>query len=78
MHHLDAALITQEVIEICYRPYLSDDLEGPQMDHPIILILSEVEVDLYRIKGRARMVDVGNRRFPGENYTAERFLGLVW
>jgi hypothetical protein len=34
VRHLDAAVATQDKIEIAYRPYLSTDLEGPQMDPP--------------------------------------------
>ncbi len=75
--HLDAAVESAEKIEITYRPYLSNDLSGPQMDPPITLILSEVEADVSRVVGRARMLDIGNKSFPSETYTATRFPGLT-
>jgi len=68
---------TQDKIEITYRPYLSTDLEGPQMDPPITLILTEVEANALKITGRARMLDIGNKAFPAEIYTAKRFPGLA-
>ena len=77
VRHLDAAATSLERIEVTYRPYLSTDLEGPQMDPPITLTLTEVEVDVFRAAGRARMLDIGNKAFPAETYTAKRFPGLT-
>ena len=77
VRHLDAAATSRNTIEVTYRPYLSTDLEGPQMDPPITLTLTEVEVDVFRATCRARMLDIGNRAFPAETYTAKRFPGLT-
>ena len=44
--HLDAASESETSIEVTYRPYLSNDVEGPQMDPPITLVLTEVEAKL--------------------------------
>lgn len=77
VRHLDAAAESQSVIEVTYRPYLSTDLNGPQMDPPIHLVLTEVEADVMRVTGRARMLDVGNKAFPGVTYTAKTFPGLT-
>ena len=77
VRHLDAAATSIEIIEVTYRPYLSTDLEGPQMDPPITLTLTEVEVDVFRASGRARMLDIGNKAFPADLYTATRFPGLT-
>jgi hypothetical protein len=77
MRHLDAAVITQDKIEVTYRPYLSDDLEGPHMDPPVTLTLSEVKADVSRITARARMLDVGNKAFPGETYSSANFPGIA-
>ena len=77
VRHLDAAATSQDKIEITYRPYLSTDLEGPQMDPPITLVLTEVEADVFRVTGRARMLDVGNKAFPSITYTAAKFPGLT-
>ena len=77
VRHLDEAATSLERIEVTYRPYLSTDLEGPQMDPPITLTLTEVEVDVFRATGRARMLDIGNKAFPADLYTATRFPGLT-
>jgi len=77
VRHLDAAVATQDKIEITYRPYLSTDLEGPQMDPPITLTLTEVEANALQVTGRARMLDIGNKAFPAELYTVKRFPGLA-
>ncbi len=77
VRHLDAAAVSQNKIEITYRPYLSTDLEGPQMDPPITLVLTEVEANALQVTGRARMLDIGNKTFPAETYTAKRFPGLA-
>ena len=74
---LDAAAISQDKIEVTYRPYLSSDIEGPQMDPPITMVLSEVEANPLRVTGRARMLDVGSRAFPAKLYTAKDFPGLA-
>jgi hypothetical protein len=75
--HLDAASESEASIEVTYRPYLSNDMEGPQMDPPITLVLTEVEADVMRVSARARMVDIGNKAFPGRLYTATEFPGLA-
>ena len=77
VRHLDAAATSHEIVEVTYRPYLSTDLEGPQMDPPITLTLTEVEVDVFRATGHARMLDIGNKAFPADLYTAKRFPGLT-
>jgi len=77
VRHLDAAVATQDKIEVTYRPYLSTDLEGPQMDPPITLVLTEVEANALQVVGRARMLDIGNKAFPSEVYTAKRFAELA-
>ncbi len=77
VRHLDGAAESQDVIEVTYRPYLSTDLEGPQMEPPITLVLTEVTADVFRVTGRARMLDVGNKAFPAETYRATTFPGLT-
>lgn len=75
--HLNNAAESQDKIEVTYRPYLSTDLEGPQMDPPITLVLTEVEADIFRITGRARMLDVGNKAFPSVTYNSQNYPSLT-
>jgi hypothetical protein len=74
---LDGAATSQDRIEVTYRPYLSTDLEGPHMDPPITLVMTEIEANTLHVTGRARMLDVGNKAFPAITYTARRFPGLA-
>ena len=66
MRYLDQAIETQDMIEMTYRPYLSSDLSYPQMDPPITLVITEI----------TRMMDIGNKSFPAENYTVKKYPGL--
>lgn len=75
--YLDRAVETQDMIELTYRPYLSDDLSCPQMDPPITLVITDINVDCYKITATARMMDIGNKSFPGENYTVKKYPGLT-
>lgn len=74
--YLDQAIETQDMIEMTYRPYLSDDLSCPQMDPPITLVITDISVDCYKITATARMMDIGNKSFPAENYTVKKYPGL--
>lgn len=75
--YLDRAIETQDMIELTYRPYLSDDLTTPQMDPPITLVITDIHVDCYKITATARMMDIGNKSFPSENYTVKNYPGLT-
>lgn len=75
--YLDAAAQSSELIEVTYRPYLASDTSGPQMDPPLTLVLREVKADIFRIRARAGFGDLGNRRFPSETYSSDRFAGLA-
>jgi hypothetical protein len=75
--HLDAAVQSQEMITVTYRPYLSNDLSGPQMDPPLSLVLTEVNTNTMRVTGKARMLDVGNKAFPSLLYKASNYSGLT-
>lgn len=65
-------------VEVCYRPYLVDDLlSGPQMTDPPTFVLSEVEGDLLTLRATARITLDLERAFPSLLYTAEAFPGLI-
>ena len=75
--HLNAASESGQSLTVIYRPYLSIDIEGPQQDPPLELTLTEVRATPLRATGRARMLDIGNRTFPGRLYTPRRFPNLA-
>lgn len=63
-------------VKVIYRPYLSDDLTGPQMDPPLVLFLKDVQLTTHQVTGRATFLDVVNKKAPSELYTRERFPAL--
>lgn len=46
------------------------------MDPPITLVITEVTADISKISAKARMMDIGNKSFPAENYTVKKYPGL--
>lgn len=77
IQYLDNAIETQDMIEMTYRPYLSDDKSCPQMNPPITLVITDIQVDVLKITATARMMDIGNKSFPAENYTVSKYPGLT-
>lgn len=77
MDYLDLAVEGQDMIEMTYRPYLSDDLSCPQMNPPINLVITDIVTDVFKITATARMMDIGNKSFPSENYTTKNYAGLT-
>ena len=76
IQYLDNAIETQDMIEMTYRPYLSSDKSCPQMNPPITLVITDIKVDVLKITATARMMDIGNKSFPSENYTVKKYPGL--
>lgn len=75
---LKAAATSSVQIVMCYRPYLSNDLEdGPQMIPPPTFVLSKAAVDSLRTTGRARVaIDLAGP-FPRHVFTAIEYPGLI-
>ena len=65
------------LITMTYREYISTDLTGPQNDPPMTMALSNISADVFKVRATASFGDLNNKRFPNEEYTAERFPGLV-
>ena len=75
--NIQAAMESTASITMTYREYLSTDLLGPQNDPPMVMLLSNIKADAFRITATASFGDLNNKRFPNEEYTAERFPGLI-
>lgn len=75
--NIQLAMMTTELITITYREYISTDLTGPQNDPPMTMVLTSISADVFRIRATASFGDLNNKRFPNEEYTADRFPGLV-
>lgn len=75
--NLALAVASPYKVEVTYRPFLNTDLTGPQMDPPLTLTLTHVEANDFQITARASFSDMANKLFPGVDYTAETFPGLM-
>lgn len=76
--NIELAMPSPEKLEITYRAYLSNDLlGGPQNDPPLTLNITQIEADAMSIRAKASIADFINKKFPGINYTDERFPGLM-
>lgn len=74
--YLEQAKQSLVPIQVTYRPYLSTDTSGPQMDPPFVLEMSEVDVDVFQATGSATLEDIHNKAFPNEKYTTTTFPAL--
>ncbi len=74
---LTAAAISQDRVQITFRPYASTDIQGPQWDPPMTFTLTEVEADELQVRGRARLLNFSRKKFPALEYTAARFPALA-
>ncbi len=66
----------QTPVECIYRPYLSNDLTQPQMDPPLVLYLSDVQITVFEVTAKASFADLINKKFPSESYIRSRFPSL--
>ena len=70
---------TLDPVTVTYRAYLSGQLDTafPENDPPIVLSLTDVEIDAFTVSGRASFQSVINNQYPSELYTLERFPALA-
>ena len=69
-------ITTGDPLQVKLRIYLSDDLTTPQLDPPLVLYLTEVQIDLLTVSGRATFTDIVNVNAFREYYDRDRFPGL--
>lgn len=74
---IDLALGNVDPITVIYRAFLSTDLSGPENDPPLTLTILSITANVFRIRAMAGFGDLTNKRFPGLDYTAEVFPGLI-
>ena len=74
---VELAIGSPDLITVTYRQYLSSDLSGPQNDPPLTLTVFDISANVFRITATCGYGDFLNKRFPSEEYAAERFPGLI-
>jgi hypothetical protein len=77
MQQLEAAATSNDLLTIIYRQFLESDKSAPQNDPPLTLTVLAISANVMRIRATCGFNDLLNKRFPNEEYTAERFPGLV-
>ena len=75
--NIEAAMRTTDLVEVTYREYLNFDLSTPQNNPPLSMTILSITADVFKVTAVAGFVNLMNRRFPAQEYTAEVFPGLV-
>ena len=68
---------SSELITVTYRAFLSSDLTAPQNNPPLTLTVMSISATVFRVRATCGFPNLANRRFPGLDYTAEVFPGLI-
>ena len=63
-------------VELIYRGYLNSDPTTPQID-PLILSLTDVTIDNYKVTATASFIDFINKIFPKHKYTRDKYPTLI-
>lgn len=77
MEGLQAASASTSLIEVTYRPYLSNDLSCPAQLPPPTFTITQVSATMLQIRATAKMLDLGQVPYPGRTYNPEDYIGLA-
>lgn len=75
--NIEAALSSTGMVSVIYREYISTDLSAPQNNPPISMTILSVTADVFKVTATAGFLNLANKRFPTQEYSAEVFPGLV-
>lgn len=76
---LAAAAISGQAVFITYRPYIvGSELDGPESEPPITFQLGNVKAPGNTVTADLLTLTIGNRRFPFQTYTPDRFKTLQY
>jgi len=73
---MNAVKDSKDPVKLTYRPYLSTDLTAPQLDPPLVLNVTDVKADVFKVTARATFADLLNKKHPLQMYTRARFPSL--
>lgn len=77
LQQIEALAVQPYSLQVTYRPYLSTDLTGPQMDPPFHYTVISIDTDLTKLNLRAGFEDFASRPFPSEVYRPDVFPDLL-
>lgn len=75
--NIELALTSTDLVVVTYREYLDSDLSGPQNDPPTHLDILTCSANTFQVTATAGFANLNNKKFPTEEYSTERFPGLV-
>lgn len=75
--NIELALASTDLVVATYREYLDSDLSGPQNDPPTHLDIMTCSASVFTVTATAGFTNLNNKKFPTEEYSTERFPGLV-
>lgn len=75
--NLELAIPTSTPIQVIYRMFISTDLSAPQNNPPMILTITSISVDVFKVTATATFGDLVNKKFPSVIYDINTFPGLV-
>jgi len=67
---------TDDPVIVKYRPFLTNDVSEPQLSQPYVFYLENIQIDGFRVVGRASFTDVINTPYLTAFYTRSRFPSL--
>lgn len=78
MENIELAMGLPSKLEVIYRAFLSNDLDGgPHNNPPLQMTVTSIEIDAMTVQARATIIDFSNRKFPNNEYDERRFPGLI-
>ena len=73
---VDEAATHNEPVEVIVHYYLQSDTTTPQLNPPITLFLTDIDVNVFQVSGRLSFVNLKSKQFLSELYTRSRFPSL--
>lgn len=73
---IDAIGATNDPVIVKYRPFLSNDTSQPQTSQPYTFYLENIQINAFKVVGRASFTDVINSAYLTQYYTRSRFPSL--
>ena len=75
--NIEAAMTTDDLVQVTYREYLETHLSAPENDPPLHMTILTIEADVFRVRCTAGFPSLMNYRFPRTEYDADVFPSLA-
>jgi hypothetical protein len=75
--NIEKAISSTELVSVIYREFISTDLSAPQNNPPITMTILSITADVHKVTATAGFMNLMNKKFPTQEYTATVFPGLL-